>query len=647
MLGVAADALDYPGRKIRGWLGGTDGMSGRELLEQYGIVGPNTDQGWVPDMGDLAGYAVDVATDPISYIPFGALAGAMGLKSARMGAKTAALASSATPPPTAISQLRPMAEELRRIGPALLPAPEPDWYWRIHRAAEQLPKRPFNPHELEKRLKSAKEGIAGGEYYGFRMPELVEQATTNLNRDDVLRWIERVGHNPLSIEARQSGPTNLPSIFRSIADQIYGTDISDWHRREQYTLPGGSDYSMAVAKWLPNKFENYGIDDVYNMLRSQARSHYDMPGDFLRLRAKMRDVPGLGRIPVMEEMQSDLLQAYAKPHHRLGSVFDAINYRPPSTAMKAADALNKSMPVSSVRKNIQPLIDDMSHFIKRISNARMENARAINANIRNPNELEQALHAIASIESRYQQVVDSLADGVAQNRWSPELPLASWAVGELALEMKGIDPQRYAKHIRALDNIYDAITGAYDAAYTMPYRHNAVIARETVPFLDDWERLGMKMLAKAAAKEGHPAFGWQPGRTMAYWATGAGGRERPKLIAGLQKHSDETLVNIMNKLGRQYGGGQVTRGGLGETALDLASLTPDRAPTDALTLPFFMEQPASLMKRFPLENDARYPFFQFNISPEARKKLVRSLPYMSLLPVAGLGDYLYNENQGA
>jgi hypothetical protein len=88
-LGYVAGALDKPRRAVAGLLGGrprellnvlpfsdalgltdeTEALSGRQLLEQYGVLGPNQ-EGF--DLGDVAGFVADVGLDPLTYATFGA-----------------------------------------------------------------------------------------------------------------------------------------------------------------------------------------------------------------------------------------------------------------------------------------------------------------------------------------------------------------------------------------------------------------------------------------------------------------------------------------------------------------------------------------------------------------------------------------------
>ena len=88
--------LDTPGAMLRTGLAGenpfaavfdTDKrVSGRDLLERYGLAGKNEDQGWIPDMGDLGGFAAEMLLDPTNLI------GGLGLAKRMMGiskAKTA------------------------------------------------------------------------------------------------------------------------------------------------------------------------------------------------------------------------------------------------------------------------------------------------------------------------------------------------------------------------------------------------------------------------------------------------------------------------------------------------------------------------------------------------------------------------------
>lgn len=52
--------------------------TGRVMLEKRGVVGENEDQGWVPDVGDLLGFAAETVLDPTNLIGGGLLKRILG-----------------------------------------------------------------------------------------------------------------------------------------------------------------------------------------------------------------------------------------------------------------------------------------------------------------------------------------------------------------------------------------------------------------------------------------------------------------------------------------------------------------------------------------------------------------------------------------
>lgn len=99
-LGYLGQTLDKPGASVRGLLAGRPGQlanlvpfsdtfgltdpsqrtSGRDLLEAYGAVGQNQEG---LDLGDVAGFGAELATDPLNWL------GAAGLARTGMAAKSA------------------------------------------------------------------------------------------------------------------------------------------------------------------------------------------------------------------------------------------------------------------------------------------------------------------------------------------------------------------------------------------------------------------------------------------------------------------------------------------------------------------------------------------------------------------------------
>jgi hypothetical protein len=86
--------LDTPGSLMRGVMGGRPGerLSGRDLFEQWGLLGENQ-EGF--DMGDVAGFAGDVLLDPLNFIGGGLLTKAVKGKNAAKAANVGIDASNA------------------------------------------------------------------------------------------------------------------------------------------------------------------------------------------------------------------------------------------------------------------------------------------------------------------------------------------------------------------------------------------------------------------------------------------------------------------------------------------------------------------------------------------------------------------------
>ena len=91
--------LDTPGAMLRTGLAGenpfaavfdTDKrVSGRDLLERYGLADENEDQGWIPDLGDLGGFAAEILLDPTNLLGGAGLAKRlMGISKAKKANQT-------------------------------------------------------------------------------------------------------------------------------------------------------------------------------------------------------------------------------------------------------------------------------------------------------------------------------------------------------------------------------------------------------------------------------------------------------------------------------------------------------------------------------------------------------------------------------
>lgn len=213
LLDKAGNLFDLPGSMVRDALtlnnpldqllsplSSENRMDGRDVLEKWGMLGPNTEG---LDVGDVAGTAAGVALDPLTWVSG---AGVMkllgrGSKAAKAGTGTKA-AQALLEAPTQSRALVPyrspssplqsvlqgptspmtpvdadpfavMRQAMGQNKPAALPAPAPVFYSRLRRAIEQLPDNPkgFKSQSVLNMLKKAPEGISMDEFNFSGLPE--------------------------------------------------------------------------------------------------------------------------------------------------------------------------------------------------------------------------------------------------------------------------------------------------------------------------------------------------------------------------------------------------------------------------------------------------------------------------------------------
>ena len=213
LIDKAGNLFDLPGSMVRDALtlnnpldqllsplSSDNRMDGRDVLEKWGMLGPNTEG---LDVGDVAGTAAGIALDPLTWVSG---AGVMrllgrGSKSAKAGTGTKA-AQALLEAPTQSRALVPyrsplqsvlqgptspmtpldadpfaiMREAMGQPKPAALPAPAPVFYSRLRRAVEQLPDNPngFKSQSVLNMLKKAPEGISMDEFNYSGLPKQLE-----------------------------------------------------------------------------------------------------------------------------------------------------------------------------------------------------------------------------------------------------------------------------------------------------------------------------------------------------------------------------------------------------------------------------------------------------------------------------------------
>lgn len=341
ILGYVGETLDKPGAALRGTLAGqpdqllnllpfsdmagiTDPatrVSGRDLLEQYNLLAPNTPG---LDWGDVAGFGAEEALDPLNWIPGGFLA-KQGLKGAgRLGSAMGGMMGMARHAPAWSDDLEGLlprlsdqevldmdtdwAFETRRLGmvpPAhqadqmgtvfepddiqgmydqyLAMNPAPAYYSRLEKAVQGLPER-FKTASLPNLLKRAPEGFAKEEWDLRGMPAWMEYGAGNAGditeRDQLMKYLD----------------VNALDIYPNSVDPKYQHYLA-----AKDALEIDPSYRETLMKW------NTGRAD-YN-----SPHFFGEKNPLLHVRSTLRPNPfGEGQMRFADEIQSDWHQAGAK-----------------------------------------------------------------------------------------------------------------------------------------------------------------------------------------------------------------------------------------------------------------------------------------------------------------------------------------------
>ena len=214
--------LDTPGAMLRTGLAGenpfaavfdTDKrVSGRDLLERYGLAGENTDQGWIPDMGDLGGFAAEMLLDPTNLIGGGLLARLMG----KAGKAK-------------------VANKLIREGTSLPPVKDIDVpYWKLKREQAVNGLSEMEPSMFEDMLYRVKRDGPKGITKTWMHPKSIKEGYENLVARDL-------NGRPLAMS--QSSPTGIEGFARDkeagLASQRAAMDLLQELNKKPLTVYAG------------------------------------------------------------------------------------------------------------------------------------------------------------------------------------------------------------------------------------------------------------------------------------------------------------------------------------------------------------------------------------------------------------------------
>lgn len=334
-LQFAGQVFDTPGSIARGVLAGDPSaafggildpeqrVSGRRMLESWGALSPK-DEGAGFDLGDVAGFGAELATDPLTLL------GAAG----------------------AIRHAGDLAEAGRAFGrgagglltgeagsaPLEAAALSPSWYYsRLRQAAEGLPGREFNSNALLNQLRKAPGGFSQEEAAFAGLPEFLAGRPT-VNKSDLLNLLDQ---NALNVDRKLYGapyehaPAARPAIFGD-----YATPGGDAYRESLLTLrrPASAAEPVSIGQNLDGAYVITGAEDLgefpsidqakaaVGQLVQQGRqadsafrsSHFPEPDILAHIRTTDRTLPSGEKALLLDEIQSDWHQAgkqagYLKP----------------------------------------------------------------------------------------------------------------------------------------------------------------------------------------------------------------------------------------------------------------------------------------------------------------------------------------------
>jgi hypothetical protein len=471
-LGYVGDSLDKPGRAVRGLLAGNfreglaalpfsdamgitdqaEAVSGRGLLEQYGVLGANEDG---LDAGDALGFGAELLLDPTNWFGAGAVKKLLGVagkaaategrlakllaqdEAVRTGKQTGErLDDSSRLPDVLDRDLLAMEGFDRRVEakhhaddfveglrdeasvPRLgyTPYSEP-FYSRTREAIEGLPDTVKAEGALNKLLK-APGGVPKEELEYTKVAEAIP-AKGVVKREDLLRQFDE---NRIDVQEVVKGAPR----YRHEDAFIPNADVPKFAERvawSDYQAPGGEDYKELLLT-LGRK----GDDAA-----EYQSPHWDEPDILAHVRFNTRKGPQGEKVLHVEEVQSDWHQAGKKHGYTKG---EAQRTSPEDKLAQMAAEIDRAVAAGQTRNPAGWHADD----------------------------LREHLYAMATAQARTGE-------------------LGNWS-------RFGLDDARMAD--------LAGHTGAVPDA----------------PFKENWHELAMKRMVRWAAENGYDRVSWSPGQTV-------------------------------------------------------------------------------------------------------------------------------------
>jgi hypothetical protein len=526
-------------------------VGGRELLEEYGVLDPNQPG---LDIGDVAGFGVEMALDPLSW-----LGGGLAAKLAGRGGKAvsamdnvADAARAASPAVDAVPAVRntlpipmgipdmPANAPSIRYAPAVLPerlpeplalpAPGQPFYSRLERAAEAMPGKQVKMQSLPNQLAKAPEGVSKEEMdwvmQGFQPQGGVASKEDLLQhiRDNQIQVKEKLlgppatseGNGGWSLRYRDS-PAPWGDVeyatqgeAQQAAEQLWRDQVANVEQMNREWLAGGGDPAELaaipeVSPWSTTWIKDDGLPTQW--------SKYATPGgqNYRELLLKMPEKPEGA--------------AYKSPHW------------PNDPNVLAHLRFDERIaPDGSKTLFAHEIQSDWHQDARKMGYTTAENRKAVGA-----------------MESKLADLNSEIA----------AMPQPYGVSGITYLEQKGIPTEEAIRLFRSGTPYHDEYVATQAALKNalQPLLDKRVNLEAQLQKLrsghvpdaplknDKWAELSLKRLLQWATDNGYDRIAWNNGELASKYSAGGVGGDMAK---GIAKWYDETLPNMMGKLLKKH-----------------------------------------------------------------------------------------------
>lgn len=590
--------LNNPLDQLLSPLSSDNRMDGRDVLEKWGMLGPNTEG---LDVGDVAGTAAGIALDPLTWVSGAGVMKLLGRgKAAKAGTGTKA-AQALLDAPTQTRALVPyrspssplqsvlqgptspmtpvdgdpfavMREAMGQPKPAALPAPAPVFYSRLRRAIEQLPDNPkgYKSQSVLNMLKKAPEGISMDEFNFSGLPKqlanspIVSKAMLMDSLDDMSPSVSaKFKADP---QLSYTGPTYTLDQLEKAKGKItaYIEDYTSPFTGEALDSPinrssnivqiqdivnavkGGHSFEEAMVRFGSMNMQRMVGGSVKSDAKHAALSRWDayrLPTGKDYTETLLTEPVGMGTTPEARR----LYELESKLDDKMKRMFSGVKSEPLLPEAEFGELNNLR---NSLGFDIQtPALKQAEDRVNLFKHEHWDDTPNVTAHIRATTRDMDGVgptHFIDEIQSDWHQAGrkhgyrgSAKADAMAREKAGVEdiLDKAQHVVDE---GLRSWDAGKAAEQLTGIP-YKDALKAINDLPGIIErYESGLKKVVPNSPFADSWQDLALKRALYDAAASGSPGIGWTLGEDA---KAIVGGK-----LKGQKKFYDEELPSRIRKL---------------------------------------------------------------------------------------------------